>query len=211
MLRVSIDLQLLLKFFLCVFFFFVYLVNPLSVLAFDTSDPSVSLLQNMISNNFSRKYCKAIQNDFSKDEAMKSAIVKTENIISFSYNPQKKWIEKDDLASQISLQVVNDCGWTFGLIGKEGVDYFKSYFLEIYEKTTPDNNFSRQINFMNNISDKLVMTIILITILFVFGLIFSVKSPQRKVIDSPIMWKDDYTNISIFRSYEKISKLERII
>ena len=51
---------------------------------------------------------------------------------------------------------------------------------------------------MNNISDKLVVTIILITILFVFGLIFSVKSPERKVIDSPIIWKDDYTNIAIF-------------
>ena len=55
---------------------------------------------------------------------------------------------------------------------------------------------------MNNISDKLVMTIILITILFVFGLIFSVKSPERKVIDSPIMWKDDYSNISILSNYE---------
>ena len=48
---------------------------------------------------------------------------------------------------------------------------------------------------MNNISDKLVLTIILITILFVFGLIFSVKSPERKVIDSPILWKEDYSNI----------------
>ena len=61
---------------------------------------------------------------------------------------------------------------------------------------------------MNNISDKLVMTIILITILFVFGLIFSVKSPERKVIDSPIMWKDDYSNISIFESNN--INLERI-
>ncbi len=61
---------------------------------------------------------------------------------------------------------------------------------------------------MNNISDKLVLTIILITILFVFGLIFSVKSPERKVIDSPIMWKDDYSNISIFKS--KNINLERI-
>ncbi len=55
---------------------------------------------------------------------------------------------------------------------------------------------------MNNISDKLAMAIILLTVLFVFGLIFSVKSPERKVIDSPIMWKDDYSNISIFRSPE---------
>ena len=133
----------MLKFIVSLFFFIFYLLNPFAVLAFDTSDPSVSLLQNRISNNFSRKYCKAIQNGFSKDEAMKSAIVKTENIISFSYNPQKKWIEKDDLANQISSKVVNNCGWSFGLIGKEGVDYFKSYFLEIYEKTTPEKNFSR--------------------------------------------------------------------
>ena len=52
---------------------------------------------------------------------------------------------------------------------------------------------------MNNISDKLVMTIILITILFVFGLIFSVKSPERKLNESPIMWKDDYSEIGISR------------
>ena len=64
---------------------------------------------------------------------------------------------------------------------------------------------------MNNISDKLVLTIILITTLFVFGLIFSVKSPERKVIDSPIMWKDDYTNLSIFKSNNINSERIRII
>jgi len=133
----------LLKFFFGLFLVIIFQLKPTIGLAFDASDPSVSLLQNRISNNFSRKYCSAIQNGLSKDEAMKSAIVKTENIISFSYNPQKKWIEKSDLANQISLKVVNDCGWSFGLIGKAGVDYFKKYFLEIYEKTTPDKNFSR--------------------------------------------------------------------
>ena len=64
---------------------------------------------------------------------------------------------------------------------------------------------------MNNISDKLVLTIILITILFVFGLIFSVKSPERKVIDSPIMWKDDYSNIAIFKNYDVNSEQKRKI
>ena len=63
---------------------------------------------------------------------------------------------------------------------------------------------------MNNISDKLVITIILITVLFVFGLIFSVKSPERRVIDSPIMWKDDFSNISTFSSY-KINSEEKLI
>ena len=46
----------------------------------------------------------------------------------------------------------------------------------------------------NNLSDKNVIIIILITIFFIFGLIFSVKSPERKVIDSPLIWKDNYTN-----------------
>ena len=64
---------------------------------------------------------------------------------------------------------------------------------------------------MNNISDKLVITIILVTILFIFGLIFSVKSPERKVIDSPIIWKDDYSNINIFRNYNFNSEEKRII
>ena len=64
---------------------------------------------------------------------------------------------------------------------------------------------------MNNMSDKLVLTLILITILFVFGLIFSVKSPERKVIDSPIMWKDDYSNIAIFKSNNINSERIRII
>ena len=51
---------------------------------------------------------------------------------------------------------------------------------------------------MNNISDKYILIIILCTIFIVFSFIFSVKSPERKVIESPIMWKEDFSNISIF-------------
>ena len=55
---------------------------------------------------------------------------------------------------------------------------------------------------MNNISDKFVVITILITILIVFGLIYSVKSPERKIIDSPILWKDEFSNISVLK-FEK--------
>ena len=63
---------------------------------------------------------------------------------------------------------------------------------------------------MNNISDKFVMVIILFTILFVFGLVFSVKSPENKVINSPIIWKDDLTDISVFRN-NKLNYIEKNI
>ena len=59
---------------------------------------------------------------------------------------------------------------------------------------------------MNNIPDKFVLIIILITILFVFALIFSIKSPERKLIDSPIIWKDDFSNIVFWDN--DISKIE---
>ncbi len=117
-------------------------VWPIKVYGLKTANQSVIGLQKRISNNFSRKYCKAIESGFSKDEAMRSAIIDTENIVSFSLNPQKKLILVGDLANQISIQVINKCGWSFGLIGKEGISYFRKYFLEINEKTTPNKNLS---------------------------------------------------------------------
>ena len=118
------------------------LVSPSMVYASQPIDSSSIGLQNRISNNFTRKYCKAIDSGFSKDEAMRSAIIDTENIVAFSLNPQKKFILKDNLANQIAIKVINKCGWTFGLDGKEGINYFKNYFLEINEKTTPNKKLS---------------------------------------------------------------------
>ena len=51
---------------------------------------------------------------------------------------------------------------------------------------------------MNNISDKNLLLILFGTIIVVFALIFSVKSPERKVIESPIMWKEEFSSISLF-------------
>ncbi len=48
---------------------------------------------------------------------------------------------------------------------------------------------------MNNISDKNFVIILFGTIIVVFALIFSVKSPERKVIESPIMWKEEFSTI----------------
>ena len=54
--------------------------------------------------------------------------------------------------------------------------------------------------FMNNISDKNLIIILLGTIIVVFALIFSVKSPERKVIESPIMWKEEFSSIFLFKN-----------
>jgi hypothetical protein len=51
---------------------------------------------------------------------------------------------------------------------------------------------------MNNITDKSVLIVLFGTIIIVFALIFSVKSPERKVIESPIMWKEEFSQVSFF-------------
>ena len=53
---------------------------------------------------------------------------------------------------------------------------------------------------MNNISDKNVILVLFGTVIVVFVLIFSVKSPERKVIESPIMWKEEFSNIYLFEN-----------
>ena len=132
----------MIKLIVCVTLLIYSFMNPQNVLASPKTDPNVIGLQKRISNNFSGKYCKAIDAGFSKDEAMRSAIIETENIVAFSLNPKKKMIEKEKLADQIAIKVINKCGWSFGLAGKEGINYFKKYFLEINEKTTPNKKLS---------------------------------------------------------------------
>ena len=53
---------------------------------------------------------------------------------------------------------------------------------------------------MNNISDRNVILVLFGTVIIVFVLIFSVKSPERKVIESPIMWKEEFSNIFFFEN-----------
>ena len=53
---------------------------------------------------------------------------------------------------------------------------------------------------MNNIKDKNVLIVLFGTVIIVFALIFSVKSPERKVIESPIMWKEEFSTIFFFKN-----------
>ena len=130
------------KIFISLIIICILIIKPNEGFTSTTTNESAIGLMNRISNNFSNKYCKGIESGFSKYQAMRSAIIETENIVAFSINPQKKFILKDDLASQISIKVINKCGWSFGLSGKEGINYFKKYFLEINEKTTPNKKLS---------------------------------------------------------------------
>ena len=50
---------------------------------------------------------------------------------------------------------------------------------------------------MNNLPDKYVIIIFAVTVSLIFILIFSVKSPEREIIDQPLIWKDDLLNTKL--------------
>ena len=64
---------------------------------------------------------------------------------------------------------------------------------------------------MNNLSDKNVLIIIFITIIFIFSLIFSVKSPERRILETPIIWKSDYIESSQINPLNNINYYDVII
>ena len=43
----------------------------------------------------------------------------------------------------------------------------------------------------DKLSDKVVITIMLFTVFLVFFIAFSIKSPERKLYNEPLQWKDD--------------------
>tara|TARA_Y100001970_G_C14255013_1_gene874623 strand:+ start:3177 stop:3404 length:228 start_codon:yes stop_codon:yes gene_type:complete len=57
----------------------------------------------------------------------------------------------------------------------------------------------------NQISDTVVFVIIICTIFFVFLIAFSVKSPERKLLDEPLMWRDDFSKINYINNFNKSS------
>ena len=79
----------LFKIFIILIAFSILIINPIEGFSSTATNPSAIALRNRISNNFSNKYCKGIESGFSKDQAMRSAIIETENIVAFSINPQK--------------------------------------------------------------------------------------------------------------------------
>tara|TARA_Y100001970_G_C14255013_1_gene874622 strand:+ start:2728 stop:3153 length:426 start_codon:yes stop_codon:yes gene_type:complete len=135
--------KLLTKLFIYILIIFISSASmPTYVYASHLSEIRMTGLTNKISNIFSRKYCNFINNGYSKDEAMNAAIKDTENVITFSINPQAQYLSQNKLADQIAIKVVSKCGWSFGLIGKRGIHYFKNYFLEVSKKISPNRNLS---------------------------------------------------------------------
>ena len=91
------------------------------------SENDNSALVKKISKSYTKKFCNAIGFGLSKESAMNFSI--EENKQAFKKRKEMNNINKDFLAEEIAISVIENCGYPINLSGEEGILEFKNYYL----------------------------------------------------------------------------------
>ena len=91
------------------------------------SESNNSIFIKKVSKAYTKKFCNAIGFGLSKDSAMNFSL--EENNQVFKKRSEFKNIDKESLAEEIAIKVIENCGYPLDLSGEEGIEDFKSYYL----------------------------------------------------------------------------------
>ena len=86
-----------------------------------------SVILKKVSQSYTNKFCNSIGFGLSKESAMKFSL--QENNQVFNKRKGFKNIDKEILAEEIALEVVEKCGYPINLSGEKGILEFKNYYL----------------------------------------------------------------------------------
>ena len=86
-----------------------------------------SVLIKKISKSYTKKFCNAIGFGLSKESAMKFSM--EENRQVFKKKKELNNINKEFLAEEIAVSVIEQCGYPINLSGEKGINEFKNYYL----------------------------------------------------------------------------------
>ena len=118
----KIYLRLLSYFFIiCLGFTFVY---PRVLYALENDN---SVFIRKVAKAYTKKFCNAVGFGLSKESAMNFSLEENKQV--FKKKKEINNINKELLAEEIATSVVEKCGYPINLIGKEGIQEFKSYYL----------------------------------------------------------------------------------
>lgn len=95
------------------------------VLSASEIDPSVFIKK--VSKSYTNKFCNAIGFGLSKESAMNFSL--EENRQVFKKKREFNTINKELLAEEVAISVVEECGYPINLSGEKGILEFKNYYL----------------------------------------------------------------------------------
>ena len=86
-----------------------------------------AVLIKKISKSYTNKFCNSIGFGLSKESAMNFSIKENDQV----FNKRKGFdnINKELLAEEIAIAVIENCGYPINLSGDKGVQEFKNYYL----------------------------------------------------------------------------------
>ena len=101
------------------------------IYASESVDP---ILLKKVSQSYTRKFCNSIGFGLSKESAMNFSL--KENNQVFSKRKEFNNINKELLAEEIAIQVIENCGYPINLSGENGILEFENYYLTKDQEST---------------------------------------------------------------------------
>ena len=119
--------SLLFKAFALIFIFFTSTTTIFNKAMALTIEKESSSIIKKVSKDYTKKFCNSIAFGLSKDSAMNFSIEENKKV--FERRKEFKNINKEILAEEIAISVIENCGYPINLIGEKGIQEFKSFYL----------------------------------------------------------------------------------
>ena len=100
------------------------------------SDNSIIFIKK-VSKSYTNKFCNAIGFGLSKESAMNFSLEENKQV--FKKRKELDSIDKELLAEEIAISVIEKCGYPINLSGEKGIIEFKEYYLS-KDKEIKKNN-----------------------------------------------------------------------
>ena len=98
------------------------------------SESADSVLIKKVSESYTKKFCNSIGFGLSKESAMNFSLKENNQV----FNKRKNFenINKEALAEEIAIGVIEKCGYPIKLSGEKGIMEFKNYYLSKDKEST---------------------------------------------------------------------------
>ena len=117
--------------------FIIYIFSTLFIFRTDelyASESVDSTLIKKVSRSYTKKFCNSIGFGLSKESSMNFSL--KENNQVFNKRKNFKNINKEALAEEIAIGVIEKCGYPMNLSGEKGIMEFKNYYLSKDKKSS---------------------------------------------------------------------------
>ena len=107
-------------------FIFCSILSPQAEVLYATENDE-SIFIKKVSKSYTKKFCNAIGFGLSKESAMQFSIEENKQV--FKKRKEFNNINKESLAEEIAISVIENCGYPINQSGQKGILEFKNYYL----------------------------------------------------------------------------------